>query len=218
MTLLYFQYFQLFSLLMALLCRKGLNFFSLGIMIPILVVDNVTEIIGTNFRTLFHSSDNYFVYNIYFILSTPLFLYLFGVMLKGDAKQRRRLIYAGVAIEALILLNYFFIQGMGAFNTFSALLVGLTEIFLSCLVLTRLAMRKEDEENLLKDPYFWINAMILLFSLVALIILGIQKYIAINHIQFGGKNLYFAINEAANAALYTGYSAAFLLCQTLRSK
>lgn len=218
MTLLYFQYFQLFSLLLAILCRKGLNFFSLGILIPILVLDNVTEILGANYARIFHSLDNYFVYNIYYLLSTPLYLYLFAAMLKGDDRERRRLLFAGLAIEGFIIVNYCFIQGRVEFNTFSALLVGIANIILSCLVLTRLAIRRDDESGLLTDPYFWINAMILLFSLVTFLALGIQKYIALNHIQFGHKNLYFALMEAANAALYTGYSGAFLLCQTQRSK
>ncbi|HEY4336286.1 MAG TPA: hypothetical protein VGM89_10320 [Puia sp.] len=218
MTLFYFQYFQLFSLLLALLCRKGLNAFSIGILIPILLVDNATEVLGSNYTYIFHSVDNYFVYNIYYLLSTPLYLYLFAAMLKGDKRENRRLFIAGVVIEIFIIVNYFLIQHESEFDTFTALLVSLTNIILSCLVLTRLAIRKEEESNLLADPYFWINAMILLFSLVSIIVLGLQKYIALNHIQFGGKNLYFALMEAANAALYTGYSGAILLCQMQRSK
>jgi membrane-associated PAP2 superfamily phosphatase len=218
MTLFYFQYFQLFSLLLALLCRKGLNAFSIGILIPILLVDNATEVLGSNYTYIFHSVDNYFVYNIYYLLSTPLYLYLFAAMLKGDKRENRRLFIAGVVIEIFIIVNYFLIQHESEFDTFTALLVSLTNIILSCLVLTRLAIRKEEESNLLADPYFWINAMILLFSLVSIIVLGLQKYIALNHIQFGGKSLYFALMEAANAALYTGYSGAILLCQMQRSK
>jgi len=219
MTLFYYQYVQLFSLLLAILCRKGLNFFSIGILIPILLLDNITEIIGSNFTRIFHSPDNYFVYNIYYLLSTPLYLYLFAAMLKGDAREKRRLLITGIAIELFIIVNYFCIQGRVEFNTFNALLVGTANIVLSCLVLTRLAIRKEEETKMLMvDPYFWINAMILLFSLVSIIVLGLQTYIALNHLQFEGKNLYFALLEAANAALYTGYSGAFLLCQTQRSK
>ncbi|GGB23519.1 hypothetical protein [Puia dinghuensis] len=218
MQFLYFQYFQLFSLLIAIVCRKGLNSFSLGILIPILLLDNVTETVGVNYTRIFHSLDNYFVYNVYYVLSTPLYLYLYASMLKGDRREQRRLFFTGVAIETFILVNYFFIQGRAEFNTFTALLVGVANIVLSCLVLTRLAIRKDDGSNLVLDPIFWINAMILLFSLVSIIVLGMLKYISLNHIQFGRKSLYFALMEAANAALYTGYSGAFLLCQTQRSK
>jgi hypothetical protein len=218
MTLLYFQYFQLFSLLLALLCRKGLNAFSISILIPILLVDNLSDLIGTNYRWLFHSSNNYFVYNLYYILSTPLYLYLFTIMLKGDPREHRRIFFVGLAIEVFLLANYFFIQGRMQFDSFAALLVNLTNFVFSCLVLARLAIRKEEDSHLLVDPYFWINAMILLFSLVSMIALGLQKYIALNHLQVDGKSLYFALMEAANAALYTGYSGAILLCQMQRSK
>jgi hypothetical protein len=218
MTFLYFQYFQLFSLLLALLCRKGLNAFSIAILIPILLVDNASDTIGANYKHLFHTSDNYFVYNIYYLLSTPLYLYLFAVMLKSTDRERRQILITGMIIETFLLVNYCFIQGRWAFDTFTALLVNLTNFVFSCLVLARLALRKEEESYFLKDPYFWINAMILLFSLVSMIALGLQKYIAVNNLQFDGKSLYFALMEAANAALYTGYSGAIVLCQTQRSK
>jgi len=218
MTLLYFQYFQLFSLLLALLCRKGLNAFSIAVLIPILLVDNASDIIGTNYKHLFHSPDNYFVYNIYYLISTPLYLYLFTVMLKVTDRERRRIVVAGLLIEALLIANYCFIQGHLAFDSFTALLVNLTNFVFSCLVLARLAIRKEEDSRLFVDPYFWLNTMILLFSLVSMITLCLQKYIAVNNLQLGGKSLYFALMEAANAFLYTGYSGAIVLCQMQRSK
>jgi hypothetical protein len=209
---------MLFSLLLAILCRKGLNSFHIAILIPILLVDNVADFIGSNYTYLFHSPDNYFIYNIYYLVSTPLYLYLFSIMLTAGDRQRRRIFLVGVVVEALILANYLFIQGRLPFNSFTALLVNLTNFVFSCLVLARLALRKEEDSHLLVDPYFWINAMILLFSLVSMIALGLQKYIALNGIQVDGKSLYIALMRAANAALYTGYSGAILLCQMQRSK
>jgi len=218
MEIKYFQYFQLFSLLMALLCRKGLNAFSLGILIPILVLDNVTEILGSNHLALFHTKGNYYIYNIYFLLSTPLFFVLFASMLDGTRRDKRRLFWTGAAVEVFLVINYFFIQGRYDVDTFSAQLISLACIILSCLVLTRLAIRKDDEGGLLHDPVFWVNAMILLFNLVSLIVLGIYKFIIQNGLEISHKNLYIAIMPAANAVLYSGYSYAFLLCQLQRSK
>ena len=212
MRIIWHQYFELFSLLVAIVCARGLNNFSIGVLIPILVVDNITEIIGANHLT-FHWATNYFIYNIYLLVSTPLYLWLFSIMLEGNKQERRRLLWLGIAVEGFVLINYFFIQGRSEFNTFSELLVSTTEIVLSCLVLARLAIRKDDEASLLHDPYFWINGMSLLFNLVSLILLGALKFIAINHIEIRHKNLYLAILPAANALLYTGYSYAFVLCQ-----
>jgi hydrogenase-4 membrane subunit HyfE len=132
--------------------------------------------------------------------------------------ERRRLLCAGVAVEVLLLANICFVQGWGEFNTFSALVVALASIILSCLLLARLAIRKDDQPGLLRDPYFWINAMILLFNLVTFIVLGLHKYIVRYHLEFGHKNLYFAISQAANAVLYTGYTCAFFLCRFQKSK
>jgi hypothetical protein len=117
-----------------------------------------------------------------------------------------------------MLVNYFLIQGKRPFDSFTSLLVNLTNFVFSCLVLTRLAIRKEEDSLLLTDPYFWINAAILPFSLVSLIALGLQKFIIGNNIQLGGKSLYIALMQAANAALYTGYSGAIILCQKQRNK
>lgn len=218
MEIKYYQYFQLFSLLLALLCRKGLNAFSLGILIPILFLDNITEFLGSNHWSLFHTKGNYYVYNIYYLLSTPLFFFLFASMLDGTRRDRRRLLWTGAAIELFLLVNYFFIQGRLDFDTFSAQLVSLACIILSCLVLTRLAIRKDDEGRLLHDPVFWVNAMILLFNLVCVIVLGMHKFIIQYGLEIRHKNLYLAIIPAANAVLYTGYSYAFLLCQLQKSK
>jgi hypothetical protein len=214
----WYQYFALFSLLWAIYCHRGLNAFSIGIMIPLLLLDNLAEIIASNWRYLFHLNNNYFIYNLYLLLSTPLFFSLFAAMLDLNQPERRRLFWTGVAIEVFILLNYFFIQRWTDFNTYSLLVAQTANIILSCLVLARLAIRKDDESGLLQDPYFWINAMILLFSLVTVIVLGMQKYIAVNHIEIRNKILYSAIMPAANAVLYTGYSCAFLLCQIQKNK
>ena len=198
---------------MAFVCRKGLNAFSLGILIPILILDNITEFLGSNHLALFHKQGNSYVYNIYFLLSTPLFLVLFTTMLNATPRDKRRMLWTALAIEAFLLVNYFFMQGNQEFDSYSAQLISLACIILSCIVLTRLAIRKDDESSLVHDPVFWINAMILLFNLVTLIVLGMYKFIVQYKLEIVHSNLSSAILQAANAVLYTGYSYAFLLCQ-----
>jgi hypothetical protein len=211
MTIMWHIYFELFSLLCAVVFARGLNSFGIGILIPLLLLDCITEIVGANYH-LFGWKDNYFVYSIYLVLSTPLALWLFGRMMGGTPVQRRRYLWACIAIQGFILLDYFFIQGPVEFDTYSFLLINTVEIILCCLVLARLAIRKDDQVGLPRDPYFWISASTLLFNLVSLILLGALKFIALNHLEIRHKNLYLAILPAANALLYTGYSYAFLLC------
>lgn len=217
MSIAWYQYFEIFSLLCAFFCLRGLNSYSLGIMIPILILDNVSEFIGTNYH-LFNWKNNYLNYNIYLLLSTPLFLYLFSILLNLRPLQKRNYFIAAFFLEVLVLGNFFFLQGPWEFNTYANLLIQSTYIILSCLALARLTIGKDDEAGILQDPRFCINAMILLFSIVTMILLGSQKYIKLHHIEIHHKVLYFAVMPIANAVLYTGYSCAFFLCRMQMSK
>src|ERR1700743_468904 len=98
MHLSYYQYFQLFSLLMALLCRKGLNYFGLGILLPMMVVTNLIETVGMNYKLFFTLPRNHFIYNIYYLVLTPMYFYLFASMLGGNMAERRRLRWIALAI------------------------------------------------------------------------------------------------------------------------
>src|ERR1700743_2803860 len=154
MHLSYYQYFQLFSLLMALICRKGLNYFGLGILLPILVVQNLTETLGMSYKLFFNLPSNHVIYNVYYLVSTPLYFYLFASLLGGNMAERRRLRWIALAAEVLFIFNFCFVQGWQDFTPFSALLVSTIFIVLSCIVLARLTMRKSDEASLLHDPTF----------------------------------------------------------------
>lgn len=203
---------------MALVCRKGLNYFGLGILLPMLVVTNLAETMGNNYKLFFSTPRNHFIYNSYYLLLTPMYFYLFASMLGGNMAERRRLRWIALAVEIFLVFNFCFVQGWNDFNTFSALLVAIICIALSCLVLARLTMRKPDESSLLHDPVFWINSLILLFNLVSLLILGMYKYITANGLGISNQNLYLAIMPAANVVYYTGLGCAFLLCQLQKNK
>ena len=212
-----YQYWQLLSLLFACICITQLKRFSIAAFIPLLIVVNVVEIIGTNSH-LFGWPTNYPVYNMYLILTTPLYLYLYSQMLflSGFALHVFRLI--ALLCMLLILLNYFFLQGAEIFNTNALVLVMILNIIFSCLVLFRLSSYDFVRPNLLKEPYFWINAATLLWSMVTLVLLGLQHYIYSNRIQIGNKSLYAALMPSANVILYAAYSYAFLLCKIQKTR
>ena len=217
MTIMWHIYFELFSLLCALIFARGLNSFGIGILIPLLLLDNITELVGANYYH-FGWKDNYFVYSLYLVLSTPLVLWLFGAMLRRSAPKNPYFVAVAISIQGFVLINYCFIQGRFEFDTYSYLLVATAEIVLCCLVLARIAIHQDDQAGLLRDPYFWINGTTLLFNLVSLILLGALKFIALNHLEIRHKNLYLAILPAANALLYAGYSYAFILCHSQARK
>jgi hypothetical protein len=196
----------------AIYCWKGLKACSLLAFIPLLVIVNITELTAMNFRA-FGWSSNYLIYNLYMLLSTPFFFYLAGKMLFLTKKEA--VIYYIVCVLCLLLVfvNFGFIQGMKRFNTYTLGLIEIMIIVFSGLCLVRLTVFDEKELNFMKEPYFWINSLNLLFGLITLVVLGLQSYILINQIEIAHRALYYAIMPAVNAIVYAGYSYAFILCR-----
>jgi hypothetical protein len=213
----WFEYFELLALIIAIYCWKGLKACSLIAFIPLLVIVNVSEIVAENYLH-FGWTSNYRVYNIYMLLSTPFFFYLAGKMLFLTRKEA--VIYFIVCILCMILIciNYGFIQGPIAFNSYSMGLVEIMIIVFSGLCLVRLTVFDQKEMNFMREPYFWINSLNLLAGLITLVVLGLQSYILINKIEIANKTLYHAILPAVNAIVYAGYSYAFILCRTQRAR
>lgn len=208
----FFQLFELLSLLVAIVCYRGLKQFSLVAFVPLLVIINVMESIGVNYEP------NYFVYNMLILLQTPFFLFLYGKMLM--LRDNELTVFRVVSALTLffILFNYFFGQGQVKFTNYSFILIQVLNIVLSCLVLLRLYMLETKNVILLISPYFWINAANLLFGLAVLVLLGLQDYIIKNNIKIGNDSLYRYILPFATIVLYSFYSYAFVLCRKRISK
>jgi hypothetical protein len=218
MQIAWFEYFQLISLAVAIYCRKGLKACSLSAFIPLLIIVNISELIGMNFRS-FGWVSNYNVYNVYLILSTPFLFWLAGKML--FLTNRESLVFYTICalVMLFVIVNFLFIQGkIGQFNTYSLGLIEIMIIVFSGLCLVRLTVIDQEEMNFLKEPYFWINSLNLLFGLITLVILSMQTYIAQNNIEIGHKSLNSAILQPLNAILYAGYSYAFILCRTQKTR
>lgn len=204
---------QLLSLLIAIFCYKRLRMFSLQAFIPLLLITCSIEILASC-NEMFGWKSNYFLYNWYLLLSPPFYLYLFYKML--DLQGTAGFVFAVIALLAVLLvfLNYFFVQGNSIFNNYSFLFIEIINIVFCCIILFKMALIDEPgPEPLFQLPYFWISLSLLLFSLGAVVVLGMQEYIAKNKIEIEGKPLYRFIMPALNMVLYLGYSYAFLLCR-----
>lgn len=217
MHIAWYEYFQIISLCIAIYCWKGLKACSLLAFIPLLVVVNITELTAMNFRA-FGWTSNYLIYNLYLLVSTPFFFFLAGKMLFLTRKES--VIYFIVCVLSLILIlvNFLYFQGSKQFNTYSLGLIEIMIIVFSGLSLVRLTILDQEELNFMKEPYFWINSLNLLFGFFLLVVLSLQSYIRINHIEIAHKPLYYAILPAVNAIVYAGYSYAFVLCRTQKTR
>ena len=217
MHIAWFEYFQILSLITAIYCWKGLKSCSLLAFIPLLFIVNATELIAENYRA-FGWSSNYRVYNLYLLVSTPFFFYLAGKMLFLTRKEAIIFYIVCILCMVLVCINFGFIQGPLQFNSYSLGLVDIMIIVFSSLCLVRLTVFDQQELNFMREPYFWINSLNLLSSLITLVVLGLQSYILINKIEIANKTLYHAILPAVNAIVYGGYSYAFTLCRTQRAR
>lgn len=217
MHIAWYEYFQIASLVIAIWCWKGLKACSLIAFIPLLVMANLAELTGINYH-LFGWSSNYRIYNVYMLFSTPLFFYLAGKMLFLTRKEAVIYFIVCTLCMLLVVANFLFIQGTTQFNSYSLGLIDIMLIVFSGLCLVRLTVLDQKELNFMKEPYFWINALNLMFGLITLVVLGLQSYILYNHIEIANKTLYYAILPAVNAIVYAGYSYAFILCRTERTR
>lgn len=207
-----FQFAQLISLCFAIWFYRNLKGWAIAAFLPLLILIFLIEIIGNNFQA-FNWPNNYFIYDLYLLLSTPLWLYLFRQMLDLSGTALRIFRWIAILSMSFMFMNYFFGEGMKEFNSWSLLLLMILTIVFSCLILFRISLAESLGGSLYSHPYFWINAGNLLFALVTLVLLGLQPYIRENGIQIQRKSLYYAIIPTANIILYTCYSYGFYLCR-----
>jgi len=156
-------------------------------------------------------SSNYFLINLYFLISTPLFLWGYFMQFRLNPLNQKRYKITAFVICILFLLNYLFLEGPVALDTLSIILQQFINILLTCGLLFQMATI-EEQFNLSAEPMFWISAGLLIFSLGTLVVLGMNGFIRLNHITIQNKNLYRVIMPALNIILYTAYTYAFYLC------
>jgi hypothetical protein len=217
MHIIWVQYFQILSLLLSIVYSNGLSKFKISLFIPLLLVVCVTEFIGTN-RAYFGWKNNYLVYDCYLIISFPITYYIFYKMLAYTSWLRIIYFSLGFLILTFFILNILFIQGEDKFNTNTLILTEFVTAILSLMVLIKL-FKEDDFSIMLYDhPYFWISGATLIFSVSALVILGLQQYIEVNKLQYEGKNIYRILTPIVNVVLYVSYSYAFFLCNKLTNR
>lgn len=209
-----YQYFQFAALAAAIVFyrdikkEKLLPFFYLCLL-AVLVESVSMMVIYLKF------ANNYFIINIYFLLSTPLFLIGYFKQLRLSAGNQKRYLLIATLIVFLFLINYLVGEGPTSMNTLAIICQQFINILLSCGLLFQLAIR-EEYISLSKEPMFWISAGLLIFSLGTLVVLGMNQFIRINSITIHNKNLYRVIMPALNVILYSLYTYAFYLCMRKR--
>lgn len=210
-------YFEFLSLLFAIIFYSKLELFKLKPFLLLLIVICITETCAGNLQW-FNLHRNHFMYNIYYVLAMPIHFWIFLNIL--DYKGFIKILYnvVGVLVMAFLILNVLFLQGLEEFDVYSVVMAEFIKGILALMVITKLLREDDYEIGISNDPYFWIAGATLIFSISAVILFGLQKFILANRIQIGGQNLYRVIIPLVNVFLYSSYCYAFYLCRKLTRK
>lgn len=209
----YYHFFELLSLILSIvfypyLKKRRLEAYSLLLLFTVIV-----EILASNWKFWTGLGRNDIVYNIFFLISFPVQFYIFYRMLNLEpiAKVIFK-IFCGLVL-ILAFINCFLFQGLFVFNNYSFVLNQLINIFFSVMILFKLAVRDNMDVNFLKEPYFWICGGTLLFSLGALVVIGLREFIILYDLQINGTRVYRYLMPVLCVVLYSCYSYGFFLCK-----
>ncbi|MBN8837407.1 MAG: hypothetical protein J0I09_09120 [Sphingobacteriia bacterium] len=214
MQLLYYHYFQILSLLLAIVFYRGLKQFKLLGFIPFLAFVCFVEL-KTNHLSVVGGTSGYLA-NYYLLASTAFYFPLLQSILKWQ--QVKKIVFWGIAmlVVIIVLLNYFFIQGRAKFNNESFMLLSIVFSIFSMIAILKIALIDEDDKHKSSQlPYFIILSVTLLFFLGSLIVLGLYNFIIFKNITIFGKHLYNIVMPILNVIMYGGYSYVFYLCYNL---
>ncbi len=207
----YFYYFQALALLACIIFYGDLKKYRLQYFLPLCILVAITELLASNYKK-FGLPSNHPFQNLYLIFSTPIYFIIYYKILKIGRRFQTTYITVGTIISLLFIANYLFFEGPARINTLTIIVQQMVTILLSCSVLFHLATN-EKQFVLLKDPHFWVAASLMIFSLGALVIMGMNQYIRLNNLTIQNKALYRIIMPVLNVILYSSYSYAFYLCK-----
>lgn len=211
----YFQYFQFFSLVMAIINYRWLRACSLGIMLPLLLLVCGVETLAANHH-LVHPTSNIPVYNVYFAVSPALYFILFQRMLRFRGGRYRLYLSVCIATLLFVVYDWFYIEP-GRFNVYTAVLNMIWQTVLSIMVLAKLVTDESKQLPLTRDPYFWIAGNILWFTLLSIVIIGLYPYLSKSGIKLFGKAVYASVMPVANVFFYSVFAYAIYLCRKHRT-
>ena len=217
MHIAWFEYSQFACLIIAICFFPALKSRGLAAFLPYIILGNLVEFLGQN-SEWFGLANNYLFFNLYLVAATPFYFFVAAKMLFLTGKERLVFYVICFLSMLLVLLNFLFLQGMLPFNTYSVILIESMTIVFSSLSLVRLTVLDNRELNFAREPFFWINAVNLISALITLVVLGLQEYIRTNHVEIANKTLYSFLMPLVAFIQYLGYSYAFILCRTQKTR
>ncbi len=208
-------YFQVLSFLAAFFFyiqkrNKVLLYF-----IPFLFLTVVVEFVGWWWYQ-YKGVGNYPLYNIFTTIEFVFYSLLFYSHFKKESLKWMIRIFIPFFILSVIL-NMLFIQGLTkTFNTYTFLLGSFFIVICCCCYFYESVLPDKIDQQLSKQPFFWICSGLLIFYLGSVIINALFEFLRSNDLREEGKKIYGIINHSLNVILYGSFCIAFFLCPNNR--
>ena len=179
--------------------------------IPFLFLTIAVECTGAWFVS--KSIRNYWLYNVFTTIEFVFYSYLFYLHLKKTVFKKIVVWFIPVFV-LLVILNILFKQGFNkTFNTYTFLLGSFFIVILCCCYFYESVLPENIDQQLSKQPFFWISSGLLIFYLGSVIINALFEYLRSNDLQAQGVKIYGIINHSLNVILYGSFCIAFFLCR-----
>ena len=155
---------------------------------------------------------NYAMYNVFTTLEFIFYAFLFYLHFRSLFFKRMAILFIP-AFLLTVILNIIFIQGLNkTFNTYTFLLGSFFVVVFCCCFFYESVLPDKIDQQLSKQPFFWICSGLLIFYLGSVIINALFEYLRNNDLQAEGIRIYGIINNSLNVILYSSFCIAFYLC------
>jgi hypothetical protein len=207
--------FELIALFTAIFCYKDLKATKMVYFIPFLLLTVFVEFIGN--LSVIHAvkEKNYWIYNIFTTFEFIFYAYLFTDNFKLPILRKIALYFIPLVV-VFSISNYLFLQGTQHFHTYTLLFGSFFIVLFCCCYFYEWVLPEQINQNLLKQPFFWVCVGLLLFYLGSVIINALYEYLRSSDMIEEGKHIYGLINRSLNVVLYSSFSISFILCRNNR--
>lgn len=210
MTIVYYQYFEYLSLLMAVACFQGLKRYGITLFIPLLLMVCIVETIAVNRFNWFGTRFNLDVYNHYFLLHPFFYLPLYYTMAAPAGLFKKVYLAVSALLLCWAILEYTFVS-IDVYHHYTNISAQLVYFIMSFVVIGKLVLDENRVEKLQYHPYFWISLGMIMFCIVSIIVMGGHSYFLKNKVFFLGKPIYRSMMNIINCFFYGCYAYAFFI-------
>lgn len=152
------------------------------------------------------------MYNIFTSFEFIFYSLLFYIHLQRKASKRLVLFFIPI-FSLAVIINLSLIQGLNkTFHSYTFLLGSFFIVVFCCCFFYESVLPARIDQQLSKQPFFWICCGLLIFYLGSVIINALFEYLTSNDLRNEGLRIYNIINRSLNVILYTSFSIAFYTC------